>query len=77
MKRAPRIVRLIWLAVLLFLDEPALFTDYRRRFGVSMDTFRRDSRKVRRTCDYIYAFLYGRFRLTLYLMDKELEEPDG
>ena len=67
MKRVPRIVRLIWLAALLVLGEPATFVDYRRRFRVPMYTFWCDVRLVRRTGLYIYAFLYGRFGLLLYL----------
>ena len=72
MKRTPRIVRLIWLAALLILDEPARFVDYRRRFRVPMHTFRRDIRLVRRTGLYIYAILYGNYRLLFYL-DSDLD----
>ncbi|MDB5069005.1 MAG: hypothetical protein JWM87_116 [Candidatus Eremiobacteraeota bacterium] len=67
MKRAPRIVRLVWLAALLVLGEPATFVHYRRRFRVPMYTFWHDVRLVRRAALYIYAFLYGRFGLLLYL----------
>jgi hypothetical protein len=67
MKRTPRIVRLVWLAVLVFLDDALLFADYRRRFCVPMHAFRRDVKKVRRLGLYIYALLYGRYRLLFYL----------
>ena len=55
---AHRMVRLAWLSVLLLLDHPPLYRDYRRRFGVWMHTFRRDKRKLHRTGMYIVAFLF-------------------
>jgi predicted DNA-binding transcriptional regulator YafY len=59
MKHMPRIVRLISLAAPLFLDEPVFFADFRRQFGVSMHTFHRDVRRLRRTGRYIDAIPYG------------------
>jgi hypothetical protein len=49
---APRIVRLIWLTVLLLRDDHARFADYRRRFGISMHAFRRDVKDVTRVGRY-------------------------
>ena len=55
---AHRIVRLAWLSVLLVLDHPAHYRDYRRRFGLSMHTFHRDKRNLRRAGMYIVAILW-------------------
>ena len=52
---AHRLVRLAWLSVLLVADHPALYRYYRQRFGLSIDTFRRDKRKLRRIGMYIVA----------------------
>jgi hypothetical protein len=71
---AHRIVRLTWLAVLLVIDRPALYRDYRRRFGVSMHTFRRDKRKMRRTARYTWAVINGDYRTCMYLESLSLVE---
>jgi hypothetical protein len=71
---AHRMVRLSWLAVLLVIDYPALYRDYRRRFGVSMHTFRRDKRKARRNARYIWALLHGDYRTCMYLESRSLAE---
>ena len=70
---AHRTVRLTWLAVLLVIDHPPLYRDYRRRFGVSMHTFRRDQRKMRRTARYIWAGIHGDYRTCIYLETSSLE----
>ncbi|HEV2740347.1 MAG TPA: hypothetical protein VGU66_17445 [Candidatus Elarobacter sp.] len=64
---AHRFVRRLWLSVLMVLDHPPLYRDYRRRFGVSMDTFRRDKRKVRLKVWYVYAVLNGQYRTCIYI----------
>ncbi len=64
---AHRFVRRRWLSVLMVIDHPPLYRDYRRRFGVSMDTFRRDKRKIRLTLWYIDAMLRGKYRTCLYI----------
>jgi hypothetical protein len=64
---AHRMVRLTWLSVLLVLDHPPLYRDYRWRFGVSLHTFRRDKRKLRRPGMWIDAFLHGKINTMLYL----------
>jgi len=51
----------------MLLDHPPLYRDYRRRFGVSMDTFRRDKRKIRLTLWYIDAALRGKYRTCWYI----------
>ncbi len=66
-------MRLIWLAALLVLDEPALFAAYRRRFGVPMETFHREVRTLRRAARYLDAFLHGNYRQYFYLEDRDLE----
>jgi hypothetical protein len=69
MKAAHTVIRLICLASLLVLDDPALLAAYRRRFRVPMETFRREVRTLRRTACYIDAVLHGNYRRCLYLMD--------
>jgi hypothetical protein len=51
----------------MLLDHPPLYRDYRRRFGVSLDTFRRDKRKIRLTLWYIYAAMCGQYRTCWYI----------
>jgi hypothetical protein len=62
-----RFVRRWWLSVLLVIDHPPLYRDYRRRFGVSLHTFRRDKRQIRLTVWSIYAFLHGQWRTCDYI----------
>jgi hypothetical protein len=70
---AHRIVRQWWLSVLLVIDHPPLYRDYRRRFGVSLHTFRRDKRTIRLTVWYIYAVLHGQWRTCDYIERLSLE----
>jgi hypothetical protein len=67
------LVRLMWLRVLLVLDHPPFYRDYRWRFGVSIHTFRRDKRKLRRVGMYIDAMLHGKVSTLLYLQSSSLE----
>ena len=62
-----RFMRRWYLSVLMVLDHPPLYRDYRRRFGVSMHTFRRDQRKIRLTVWYIYAAMCGQYRTCCYI----------
>ena len=64
---AHRFVRRWYLSVLMLLDHPPLYRDYRKRFGVSMDTFRRDKRKIRLTVWYIYVAMCGQYRTCWYI----------
>jgi hypothetical protein len=64
---AHRFVRRWYLSALMLLDHPPLYRDYRRRFGVSMDTFRRDKRKIRLTVWYFYAASCGQYRTCWYI----------
>jgi hypothetical protein len=70
---AHRFVRLSWLGVLLLPDHPAFYRDYRRRFGLSMHTFRRDKRKLRRIGMYIVAILWLDLSTLRYLERTSLE----
>ena len=70
---AHRIVRLAWLSVLLMFDHPALYRDYRRRFGVSMHTFRRDKRKLHRTGMWMKAILFQDVRKINWLERTSLD----
>lgn len=72
-KAAWNVIRLTCFAALLVLDDPALFATYRRRFGVPMETFRREARTLRRRARYIDAVLHGNYRRWLRLMDSDLE----
>ncbi len=62
-----RFVRRWWLSALMLIDHPPLYRDYRRRFGVSMHTFRCDKRKIRLTVWYIYAAMCGQCRTCCYI----------
>jgi hypothetical protein len=73
MKPARAVIRIICLAALLVLDDPALLAAYRRRFGIPMETYRREERTLRRTARYIDAVLHGKYRRCLRLMDSDLE----
>jgi hypothetical protein len=73
MKEARAVIRLICLAALLVLDDPALFAAYRQRFGVRMETFSREVGMLRRTARYVDVVLHGNYRRCLYLMDRDLE----
>jgi hypothetical protein len=66
-------VRLTWLSVLLVLDHPALYRDYRRRFGLSIHTFGRDKRKLRRIGMYIVTISWLDLSTLLYLERTSLE----
>ncbi|HZW53462.1 MAG TPA: hypothetical protein VFF00_05460 [Candidatus Elarobacter sp.] len=68
-----RVVRLVWLAVLLARKDFTGFADYRRRFGIDMPTFRRDLRTVRRAEAYTVWYLTGDFRSYRYLAETEHE----
>jgi|GEM_PF-3432555 len=68
-----RMVRLAWLCVLLLLDDPPLYRDYRRRFGVSLHTIRQDKRKLRRTGMYIVAIVWLDVSTLLYIERTSLD----
>jgi len=72
-KAAWNALRLICFVALLVLNDAALLATYRRCFGVPMDTFRREARRLRRTARYIDAVLHGNYRRCLHLMDSDLE----
>ncbi|HEX3466059.1 MAG TPA: hypothetical protein VHS78_18570 [Candidatus Elarobacter sp.] len=73
MKRTPRFVRLVWLAVLMLVDEPRLYRDYRPRFGVCTYDFRLDRKVVRRAALYVWAVVYLDYRLWFYLESSSID----
>jgi hypothetical protein len=64
---AHRFVRRWCLSVLMVLDHPPLYRDYRRRFGVSIDIFCRNKRQIRLKIWYIYAAMCGQYRTCSYI----------
>ena len=64
---APRAVRLIWLAALLFRDDHACLADYRRRFGISMHAVRRDVKDVTRVGRYLEEHICIQSCVVIYL----------
>lgn len=73
MRETLRFVRLMWLAVVMLIDEPALYADYRRRFRVCIYDFRLDRRVVRRAGLWFQAIVFLDYRLMWYLERSGLE----
>ncbi len=65
-----RIVRLVWLTARFTRQEPVTIADYRRRFGVSLRSFRRDIALLREAGLYIDA-APGNYRMLCFLYDAD------
>ena len=60
---AYRIVRVVWLTALLARRESVTIADYRRRFGVSLRSFRRDLAVVRQAGFYLETTAPNSYRM--------------
>ena len=67
-----RTIRLIWLTAQFVRDDPVTFPEYRRRFGVSLRSFRRDIALLRKAGLFIEAMAYGRYKLLCFLLDYDV-----
>jgi hypothetical protein len=70
-----RVVRLIWLTALFVRRDPVRFEEYRRRFGMSLRSFRRDIALLRQAGFYIEPIADGDYRMLCFLMDSDLALP--
>jgi hypothetical protein len=66
-----RIVRLVWLTARLTRQEAVTIADYRRRFGVSLRSFRRDIALLRQAGLYIDSPAHGGYRMLCFLADAD------
>jgi len=66
-----RIVRLVWLTARFTRHEQVTIDDYRRRFGVSLRSFRRDIALLREAGLYIDPATHGSYRMLCFLADAD------
>jgi len=64
-----RIVRVIWLTALFARRESVTIADYRRRFGVSLRSFRRDVALLRQAGFYLETNALGNYRMVCFELD--------
>jgi len=65
------IVRVIWLTALFARRESVSIADYRRRFGVSVRSFRRDVALLRQAGFYLEATARGDYRMLSFMLDSD------
>jgi len=65
------IVRVIWLTALFARREPVTIAEYRRRFGVSVRSFRRDVALLRQAGFYLEATAAGHYRMLSFVLDTD------
>jgi hypothetical protein len=68
---AYRLVRVIWLTALFARRESVTIADYRRRFGVSLRSFRRDLALVREAGFYLETTAAGDYRMVCFMVDSD------
>ncbi len=66
-----RVVRVIWLTALLARRESVTIADYRRRFGVSLRSFRRDVALLRQAGFYVETTAVGDYRMVCFVLDSD------
>jgi hypothetical protein len=66
-----RIVRVIWLTALFTRRQPVTIADYRRRFGVSVRSFRRDVALLREAGFYLETTAADTYRMLSFLPDSD------
>jgi hypothetical protein len=64
-----RTVRVIWLTALFARRESVTITDYQRRFGVSLRSFRRDVALLREAGFYLETAAAGDYRMVGFARD--------
>jgi hypothetical protein len=64
-------VRVIWLTALFTRRESVSIADYRRRFGVSLRSFRRDVALLRQAGFYLETTAPGDYRMLSFMLDSD------
>jgi DNA-binding transcriptional ArsR family regulator len=70
---AYRIVRVVWLTALFTGRESVTISDYRRRFGVSLRSFRRDLALLREAGFYLETVAANQYRMLCF--DRDSDAP--
>ena len=70
---AYRIVRVVWLTALFARRESVTIADYRRRFGVSLRSFRRDVALLREAGFYLETVAANQYRMLCF--DRDSDAP--
>jgi hypothetical protein len=65
------LVRVIWLTALFARRESVTIAEYRRRFGVSLRSFRRDLALLRQAGFYVETAAAGNYRMVCFMRDSE------
>jgi hypothetical protein len=65
------IVRVIWLTALFARRQPVTIAEYRRRFGVSLRSFRRDVALLREAGFYLETTAPGNYRMLSFMLDAD------
>jgi hypothetical protein len=66
-----RIVRIIWLTALFARRGSVTIADYRRRFGVSVRSFRRDVALLRQAGFHLETIAVGDYRMVCFDLDSD------
>ena len=66
-----RIVRVVWLTALFARRESVTISDYRRPFGVSLRSFRRDVALLRQAGFYLETTSAGNYRMLSFVVDSD------
>jgi predicted DNA-binding transcriptional regulator YafY len=67
------IVRVVWLTALFARRESVTIADYRRRFGVSVRSFRRDVALLRQAGFYLETIADNQYRMLCF--DRDSDAP--
>ena len=67
------IVRVVWLTALFARRESVTIADYRRRFGVSVRSFRRDVALLRQAGFYLETIAANQYRMLSF--DRNSDAP--
>ena len=65
------IVRVVWLTALFARRETVTIAEYRRRFGVSLRSFRRDVALLRQAGFYLETTSPGDYRMLSFMLDSD------
>jgi hypothetical protein len=66
-----RIVRVVWLTAQFVRRESVTIAEYRRRFGVSLRSFRRDLALLRQAGFYVETTAAGNYRMLSFVLDSD------
>jgi hypothetical protein len=65
------LVRVIWLTAIFARHESVTIAEYRRRFGVSLRSFRRDLALLREAGFYLETTAPGDYRMLSFMLDSD------